>query len=43
MRAAAQEQRIELVAYLVDTSEALLPPELLALFARSIEPLPPGM
>lgn len=40
VRAAAQDQRMELVAYLVDSSEALLSPELLALFARSIEPLP---
>ena len=34
---------MELVAYLVDSSETLLSPELLALFARSIEPSPPGM
>jgi hypothetical protein len=39
VRAAAQEQRIELVAYLVDSSEALLSSELMALFVRSIEPL----
>ncbi len=40
VRAAAQEQRMETVAYLVDSSESLLSPDLMALFARSIEPLP---
>lgn len=43
VRATAQEQRIELVAHLVDSSESLLSPELLTLFSRSIEPMPPGM
>ena len=43
VRAAAFDERLELVAYLVDSSEALLTPELMALFARSIEPTPPGM
>jgi hypothetical protein len=43
VRRTAQEQRVELVAGLVDASEALLPQELQPLFARSIEPSPPGM
>ena len=40
VRATAQEQRMEVVAYLVDSAESLLSPDLMALFARSIEPLP---
>jgi len=40
VRAAAQDQRMEVVAYLVDSSESLLSEDLMALFARSIEPLP---
>ena len=43
VRASAKDQRIELVAYLVDSSESLLSPDLMALFVRSIEPMPPGM
>ena len=40
VRAAAQDQRMDVVAYLVDSSESLLSEDLMALFARSIEPLP---
>jgi hypothetical protein len=43
VRRSAQEQRIEVVAGLVDASPALLPADLQPLFARSIEPSPPGM
>jgi hypothetical protein len=43
VRRTAQEQRLELVAGLVDSAEELLPPDLQPLFARSIEPSPPGM
>ncbi len=38
----ARDERLELVARLVDAAEGLLPPELLPLFARSIEPAAPG-
>ena len=40
IRAKAQEERMRIVADLVDSSPSLLPEELLALFARSIEPSP---
>ena len=43
VREAAQEQRMELVAGLVDSAATQLPEELQPLFARSIEPSPPGM
>jgi hypothetical protein len=43
VRRSAQEQRMELVAGLVDAAPALLPEDLRPLFARSIEPSPPGM
>jgi hypothetical protein len=43
VRAAAQEQRMELVAGLVDAAPALLAEDLQPLFVRSIEPGPPGM
>lgn len=43
VRRTAQEERMELVAGLVDSAEALLPEDLRPLFARSIEPSPPGM
>lgn len=43
VRRAAEEGRVELVASLVDASPALLPDDLQPLFARSIEPSPPGM
>ena len=34
---------MEIVAGLVDGAESVLSPELMPLFARSIEPLRPGM
>ena len=43
IREAAQTERLETVASLVDSAETLLTPELLPLFVRSIEPSPPGM
>lgn len=43
IRERAQAERIELVAGLVDMADDLLTPELTPLFARSIEPAPPGM
>ncbi|HSJ73417.1 MAG TPA: hypothetical protein VK904_03800 [Miltoncostaeaceae bacterium] len=43
VRQTAQEQRMALVAGLVDAAPALLPEDLQPLFARSIEPSPPGM
>ena len=43
VREAAQEQRMELVVGLVDSAATQLPEELQPLFARSIEPSPPGM
>lgn len=43
IREKAQTERLETIAGLVDASEALLPPDLLPLFVRSIEPTPPGM
>ena len=43
VREAAQEQRMELVAGLVDSAATQLPEELQPLFVRSIEPSPPGM
>jgi hypothetical protein len=43
VRASAQDQRMELVALLVDAAPGLLPEDLQPLFARSIEPSPPGM
>lgn len=43
VRRVAQEQRMEIVAGLVDAAPALLPDDLQPLFARSIEPSPPGM
>jgi N6-adenosine-specific RNA methylase IME4 len=43
LRESAREERMQIVSGMVDASEALLSPELLHLFARSIEPTPPGM
>ncbi|WP_217914608.1 hypothetical protein [Miltoncostaea marina] len=43
VRVKAEAERMELVARVVDSSETLLPDELLPLFVRSIEPTPPGM
>ena len=43
VRQTAQEERMSLVASLVDSAEGLLPEDLLPLFARSIEPSPPGV
>jgi hypothetical protein len=43
VRLQAEEARMELVASLVDAAPAQLPEELQPLFARSIEPGPPGM
>ena len=43
VRRTAEEERIELVAELVNSADAQLPEELQPLFARSIEPSPPGM
>jgi hypothetical protein len=43
VREAAQEQRMGLVAGLVDAAPGLLPQDLQPLFVRSIEPSPPGM
>lgn len=43
LRERAQEQRMGIVAGLVDSAGAMLPDELLPLFVRSIEPSPPGM
>jgi hypothetical protein len=42
IRDRAQSERLELVAAVVDSGETLLPEELVMLFARSIEPAPPG-
>lgn len=41
IRASAEEQRVALATRLVDSAEGLLEPDLMALFARSIEPRPP--
>ena len=43
LRERAAEERMELVTWLVDTAPELLTEELTPLFARSIEPSPPGM
>ncbi len=43
VRLQAEEARMELVASLVDAAPAQLPEDLQPLFARSIEPRPPGM
>lgn len=43
IRERAEEDRMEIVASLVDSAEGMLPSELLPLFVRSIEPSPPGM
>lgn len=43
IRERAESERLEIIAGLVDLSESMLPPELLPLFVRSIEPAPPGM
>jgi hypothetical protein len=43
VRRAAEEERMELVASLVDAAGDQLPDELQPLFGRSIEPSPPGM
>lgn len=43
IRERAESERMDLVAALVDSGEGVLPAELLVLFARSIEPAPPGM
>lgn len=43
VRVTAQEQRMELVAGLVDAAPDLLTEDLQPLFVRSIEPSPPGM
>ena len=42
VRTTAQEERLELVAGLVNSAEGLLPEDLVPLFSRSIEPSPPG-
>lgn len=43
IRESAHEERMTIVAGMVDASPTLLPQELVPLFARSIEPTPPGM
>jgi hypothetical protein len=43
VRRTAQEGRVALVAGLVDAAPGMLPDDLQPLFARSIEPSPPGM
>jgi len=43
IQVAAEEERLEVVAGLVDRAESVLSAELLPLFVRSIEPSPPGM
>ena len=43
IQVAAQEERMEIVAGLLDGAESVLSPELMPLFVRSIEPPPPGM
>jgi hypothetical protein len=43
VRESAADQRMGIVAGLVDATPALLSPELVQLFERSIEPGPPGM
>jgi hypothetical protein len=43
VRRTAEDERIALVAGLVDSADSLLPDDLRPLFARSIEPSPPGM
>lgn len=43
LRVSAYEERVEIVSGMVDASPSLLPEELVHLFARSIEPAPPGM
>ena len=43
IQVAAQEERMRIVAGLVDGAESVLSPELLPLFARSIEPTTQGM
>jgi hypothetical protein len=43
LQAKARDERMELVSGLVDSAQSLLPEELVPLFARSIEPAPPGM
>lgn len=42
IREAAHQERMRVVSAMVDASVELLPEELLALFARSIEPIPQG-
>lgn len=42
IQTSANERRVEIVTAMVDQSPDLLPEELLPLFARSIEPSPPG-
>ena len=43
IQVAAQEERMQTVAGLVDNAESVLTPELMPLFVRSIEPMSPGM
>ena len=43
VRQTAQEERLALVAGLVDSAEGLLPVDLVPLFSRSIEPSPPSV
>lgn len=43
LREKAHEERMGIVAGLVDSAEVQLPEDLVPLFARSIEPAPPGM
>jgi len=43
IREKAATERMELVATLVDSTESLLPAELVTLFARSIDAVPPSM
>jgi hypothetical protein len=43
VRERAHEERMGIVARVVDSAGGLLPEDLVPLFARSIEPAPPGM
>ena len=43
VRRTAEDERTAIVARLVDSAQEMLPEDLRPLFARSIEPSPPGM
>jgi len=43
VREKAHQERMSIVARIVDSAGGLLPEDLVPLFARSIEPAPPGM